>query len=234
MFFIFLLILTICLLCLHGSHHWINQYKYRQWHKKLNLKTHQKLFEDLYTGVNGFKLSKAARATHDAIEYTYGEIDFLSFIALLSLVPMNKETVFYDLGSGVGKAVLACAMVYKIKKSCGLEYFKSLHETACVQVQSLHSIKDYKPCCTQICFYHGDFLNYSLDEASVIFINASTLVGENWYLLNQRLNLLTHCQYIITSTKALEANTFEVIRQTRIKVSWGYVNAFIHKKRLPA
>ena len=68
-----------------------------------------------------------ARQKQDAIEYVYGEIEFLPFIALLSLDKPDSKTVFYDLGSGIGKAVLACAMVYPVHKSVGVELLPELY-----------------------------------------------------------------------------------------------------------
>lgn len=70
------------------------------------------MFQNLYEDVDGYSISRKARVKMDAFAYTYGEIEFLSFIALLSLVKPNENSVFYDLGSGTGKAVIAAAMVY--------------------------------------------------------------------------------------------------------------------------
>ena len=52
----------------------------RKWYADLNLINHQRNFNKLYENVNGFTLSRQARAHNDAMEYTYGEIDFISFI----------------------------------------------------------------------------------------------------------------------------------------------------------
>ena len=42
----------------------------------------------------------------------------------------NKDTIFYDLGSGLGKTVLHYGLQYGIKKSVGIEYSKERHQAA--------------------------------------------------------------------------------------------------------
>ena len=115
----------------------------KKWQKMLNLEEHQHIFQQLYQAIDGFMLSNRARQKQDAIEYTYGEIEFLPFIALLSLVKPDHGTVFYDLGSGIGKAVLACAMVYPVHKSVGVELLPELYLGACNQVKLLAVNPDY-------------------------------------------------------------------------------------------
>ena len=55
------------------------------WQKSLNVPEHALIFHKLYSTVNGFNLSRKARNRQDALDYIYGEIEFLSFTALLSL-----------------------------------------------------------------------------------------------------------------------------------------------------
>jgi hypothetical protein len=73
--------------------------KIKRWQSRLAIKEHLVIYNQLFCHVNGFALSKKARAKLDAFEYLYGEIEFTSFIALLALANPDKETVFYDLGS---------------------------------------------------------------------------------------------------------------------------------------
>lgn len=105
--------------------------KIRRWQDALAISKHLAVFQQLYADVNGFALSKKARLGGDAFEYVYGEIEFESFTALLSLCHPNSSTIFYDLGSGTGKAVLACAMVFNVKKAVAsnssLPFIKALN-----------------------------------------------------------------------------------------------------------
>jgi hypothetical protein len=207
------------------------QFRINQWEKALHLKEHAQVFQTLYQNINGFTLSKQGRQEHDALDYVYGEIEFLSFIALLSLTRPNNQTVFYDLGSGTGKAVLACAMVFPVQKSVGVELLPQLHEAACLQAKQLASIERYVERSQHIQFILGDFLKVNLDEATTIFINATALFDPTWTQLCTRLEQLTHITTIITTSKPLNSMFFTVTKQAPVQMSWGVVFAYLHQRK---
>ena len=229
------LITGFLLIIIISTTFWYLFYKKRlhikKWQKNLNLVKHAQVFHEIYQEVDGFSLSLQARQRQDAVEYVYGEIDFVSFIALLSFVPFNQETVFYDLGSGVGKAVLACSMVYPLKKSVGVECLPELYECSCKQALHLVHLKEYEERAKKITFIHSDFLKIDLDEATVIFINATTFIGTLWDNLCMRLKHLPQICIVITTSKALDSTDFIVLKHTKVQMSWGVVCAFIHKRK---
>lgn len=202
-----------------------------QWQHSLNLEKHQQVFHQLYHEINGFRLSYLARQKQDAIEFTYGEIEFLPFIALLSLVKPDCDTVFYDLGSGTGKAVLACAMVYPVHQSIGVEILPELYQSACTQSQQLATNPDYLEAVKKIEFISGDFLEVDLSQATLIFINSTTMFGCVWEKLCARLNDLPQLNTVITTSKSLISNNFLPVNCTKIQMSWGVVDAFIHIRK---
>jgi SAM-dependent methyltransferase len=202
-----------------------------RWRKALNVQEHELVFQKLYQHLNGFILSKNARQEHDALDYVYGEIEFLPFLALLSLAPLDEGTVFYDLGSGTGKAVLACAMTYPIYKSVGIEILPALYEASCAQKKQLAKIANYSEHVTKIKFILGDFLEENLDEATFIFINSTALFNPTWEKLCARLEHLPHLKTVITTSKALSSAYFTVVTQTKVQMSWGVVLAYIHARK---
>jgi SAM-dependent methyltransferase len=202
-----------------------------QWQKSLNLQEHLQIFQQLYQKIDGFLLSQRARQRQDRIEYTYGEIEFLPFIALLSLAKPDGETVFYDLGSGVGKAVLACAFVYPVHQSIGVELLPELYLEACNQTKQLAVIQHYDDKAKKITFILGNFLDVDLNDATLIFINATTFVGSLWENINTRLNNLPKLKTVITTSKPLITSNFLLIKSTKIQMSWGVVHAYIHTKK---
>lgn len=203
----------------------------QRWRKSLNLTQIEPIFYEIFSNVNGFILSRQAREQQDAFEFTYGEIEFLPFVALLSLVKTDNTTVFYDLGSGVGKAVLACAMVYPVRKSIGIELFHPLHLSACEQVDKLKVMNDYQMIAEKIELIEGNFLEADLTDATLIFINATALIGQTWENLCSRLNNLPQIETIITTSKPLLNTGFWHIEHTKIQMSWGVVLAYIHTKK---
>ncbi len=197
-----------------------------RWMSNLSINTHQSIFNKLFENVNGFVLSKIARQPNDAPEYTYGEISFVSFIALLSQTNINKSTVFYDLGSGAGKAVLACSMVFNVKKSTGVELFTNLYECSQNQVIKLKTYPEYKN--NQINFINDNFLNVEFTDATLIFINATGFIGETWDKLNDKLEHLQNHLTIISISKKIIAKNFKLLKTTYIEMSWGVAVAYIY------
>ncbi len=209
---------------------WQLQTDIQRWYNALNLKTHEAHYEELYKDIDGFSLSVQARVLHDALEYTYGEIDFVSFIALLSLTNPDANTIFYDLGSGTGKAVLACAMVFNVQKSCGIELFGPLNRVALKQQQRLQKLSAYLAQSNALHFIHANFLNYDFSEATLIFINATGFFGDAWLSVQQSLRQLKPGTMIITTSKPLNSDGFLLIKKTKVQMSWGRVFAFIHHR----
>lgn len=224
------LIGIILLLCIYISYK-RKQFHIKQWKKSLCLEEHSKVFLSVYQETNGFFLSQKARQKQDALDYVYGEIEFVSFSALLSLVGPDEQTIFYDLGCGIGKAVLACAMVYPIEKSVGVEVFSELYFAACNQIKALEGIEEYHELSKKIEFIHGDFFEVNLDEATLIFINATALFNPAWQKLCARIDKLPHLVSVITTSKALCCVNFSVIKKTHVEMSWGVVRAFVHTRK---
>ncbi len=211
--------------------YWVKTYRLRRWQRQFNLKQHTPVFHELFKSIDGFALSRRARLHHDAMEYTYGEIEFTSFIALIAMTHPKPTTRFYDLGSGTGKAVIACAMVFDMQYYCGIERFNALHAQALKQQDALLQRPDYKEQAKKIHFVHTDFLNADLHQATLIFINATALFGPTWEQLNQKISReAPNDAVIITSSKPLSSDTFTVTHTTKVSMSWGIVEVHINKR----
>ena len=223
-----LFLLPICVAFYYPR--WQRRAAIKAWYKALNLKAHEANHQQLYKEIDGFSLSRHARSEHDAIEYTYGEIHFSSFIALLSLTQPHANTIFYDLGSGTGKAVLACAMVFNVQKSCGIELFEALNLTATAQQHHLKKLTGYQAQSKALHFINADFLTVDFSDATLIFINATAFFGESWISVHRALRQLKPGTIIITTSKPLRSEAFLVIKKTKVQMSWGQVDAYIHQR----
>jgi len=219
--------ILICLL-VASYPRWRRETIIKRWYKSFHLEKHSNTYNQIFTNIDGFKLSRQARAQNDAMEYTYGEIDFISFIALLSLVKPDQNTVFFDLGSGIGTAVIACALVFPIKKSCGIELFKELHNAALISQQHLQNYTDAASIVPKLHFIHNNFLHVDFSDATLIFINATALFGETWLALNQHLAHIAPQATVITTSKKLSSTAFTLTKITTVQMSWGSVKAYIH------
>lgn len=202
----------------------------KSWYSSLDLYKHQNIYLNLFEGINGFALSLQARKAKDAIEYTYGEIEFISFIALLSLAKPDKKTIFYDLGSGIGKAAIGCALVFDVQKSCGVELLEILHLVALGRREQLFNIRDYSDIANKIHFINDDFLNIDFSDATIVFINATAFFGETWLTIQKRLKQLKAGTFIITTSKKLPSDLAFLIKTTHVQMSWGPVITYIQQR----
>ncbi len=83
------------------------------------------LYTEAFGRVSGAELSNAERRSKKltSSEFTYGEIEFVHFVPLLKMAAKTEDGVFWDLGCGTGKALVAAAAGYnKFEKICGVEY----------------------------------------------------------------------------------------------------------------
>jgi len=82
---------------------------------------------------------------------TYGEIDFHSFAEIFYMLNLKHpglikpQGVFYDLGSGVGKGVIASTLLHNFDKCIGVEILESLHKLALKMKDRYEDfVQDYK------------------------------------------------------------------------------------------
>lgn len=102
----------------------------------------------------------------------YGETGYVSFKLLMDTYDsyFNDNTVFYDLGSGLGKLVFHVGMMSNAKKSCGIEYSKERYNV------SIDNLNKYPK--ENISFINDSFLNVDLSDATVIYTD-NTLFPTN-------------------------------------------------------
>ena len=93
------------------------------------------------------------------------------------------DGVFYDLGSGMGKPVIAMSLMHKFKKLLGIEYLENLMKLSLVSKKNYDkTINDLfaknkglfnfaKP--NIIEFIQGDFLKQNWENATIIFANST-------------------------------------------------------------
>ena len=91
------------------------------------------LYRDVYRDVDGTGLSlrERSRLSIDDTNFSYGEIEYLSFQQLLVDAGAGDGQVLYDLGSGVGRAIVAAALSgIRFLRCVGIEALPALHDCA--------------------------------------------------------------------------------------------------------
>jgi hypothetical protein len=89
----------------------------------------RKLMETLFSDVDSEAAAFTDRAgvRLDDSSFTYGDVDYCSFQNLLKTINLTDGLIFYDLGSGIGKAIIAAA-------------FSEIHFQRCIGIESLPSL----------------------------------------------------------------------------------------------
>jgi hypothetical protein len=97
----------------------------------LNPNLAEQYFNQLYSDINGYGISNAARAEAGITEgLLYGEIPFATWKAIVMKADPKHDGVFFDLGSGTGRVVMQSHLLFNFKKSVGVELLAGLHNQA--------------------------------------------------------------------------------------------------------
>lgn len=181
--------------------------------------------QQLYHNIPSFSLAKQARMQQQlfSYEYIYGEIDYKSFMKLLDRCEIRSASIFYDLGSGVGKAVMCAALLYDFKKICGIEQLQLLHDHATKVQQSSEVLKT-----KNIFLYQDNILTADWLEADIVFINASAFIGDFWNQLLEKLKQLKVGTQIVVVSKLLPSDHFTVKYSDFLSMSCGWVRVGVY------
>lgn len=147
------------------------------------------VLEEIY---NFSSYGKYTNKTEFKDEYSsvYGEVTKDSTNGIVNQFKsyFNDDTVFYDIGSGLGKMVLHIGLQYNPKKSCGVELSKErimganiLFEKYCKENNKIN-------------FVEGDFLDQNYNDATVVYCDNTMYDTE---LTTKIINLLPpNCLFI--------------------------------------
>lgn len=157
-----------------------------------------------------------------------------------------RKSAFIDLGSGIGRAVVALACLYPFKKCIGIEYLEMLHNIG-LDIKSKYDKKfeeifnNYKDSyfqnydsIPQIELINGDFLKCNWSEASFILANSTCFSNELMSSLAKKADEeLKPGSFFVTFTKKLPglSEKWEVKEGFRRLMSWGIATIYVHHKK---
>jgi hypothetical protein len=203
----------------------------------MDLKSATDIFNVLYSDVNGYALSNAARQklNHYDKSHTYGEVSAESIYRILNEVKPKEGEIFYDLGSGTGKAVIMAALTYPFAKCKGVELLDDLHDGAVSVLKRYDTeIKAHMQDQldqTEIEFIHANFFECDLRDANVIFVHSTCLDEYTMNKLEEKLayELLPQTR-VVTVTKTFQSDVFDLKKYQEYNMAWGKAIAFFYEK----
>ncbi len=154
----------------------------------------------------------------------YGEVEFASFYRVLRKINAEPGKTFYDLGSGTGKALFVARLTQDFAKCIGIEILHSLHVQAEKIVARFNAA--YKDNLTlgqnqyaQV--YEGSFLDFDWSDGDVVFANSTCFSDELMLSLSKQAENLKPGSIVVTFTKGMTTQAFELLERKRYRMSWG-------------
>jgi len=186
------------------------------------------LFHKLYQNVDGYQISFQARQklSENSSDLTYGEIPFVSWRQIILRANPKNGGVFFDLGSGSGRVVLASCLLFNFRKSVGVELLSELHEAALAiktnfEKLATSQIKEHIAG-RELHFICSNFLNTDLRDADFIFINHILGDKKSFAQLERKLlNELKSGTKIVTTIRRLANPAFKRLGSETYKFNWG-------------
>ncbi len=196
------------------------------------VKRTERLFNALYRHVRGKAISSVTRRLRGikSDEFVYGEIEFISFFFILEKIKPQAGEIFYDLGSGTGKAVFAAALGFDFSKACGIELLPALYQKAEAQrLQCKNLLLRQETAFTEVYlkklatveFMNASFLEADFSDADIVYVAATCLGEATWGELIEKLAELKIGSRIIVATKTIQHEAFELLESRAELMSWG-------------
>lgn len=198
----------------------------------------KELFNQLYENVDGRALSLKSRENDEfkSKSFVYGEVVPDSFYEVIAEVNPLPGQVFYDLGSGTGKAVFLAHWLFDFSRTTGIELLDSLYQASAEALEryekTMKSQIADEANRSKIEFIHGDILEADFKDADIIFINSTCFQDDLMEALEPKLEVIRPHAHVISLSKPLKSPAFHQYKHQLYEFSWGQATAFFHRKRL--
>ena len=194
------------------------------------------IFESLYSGVDGYNISSKARKNlpYASKAHTYGEVTPEGFYKILRDAKAKSKGVFYDLGSGTGKAIILASLFRNFSKLVGIEILKDLYQTSVnilnrfdPEVRPILPIERQKQV---IEFTNADFIEYDLTDSDLVFAHSTYFYDELMIALEEKCATLKEGTKILLVTKTFQSPLFRLIKSGEYPMTWGKATVNFYEK----
>ncbi len=184
----------------------------------------------------------------------YGEISFEAFGVILEKVKkiygrqdvgasgaygvlQGRGGVFYDLGSGTGKGVVAAAILHNFDQCVGVECLEGLYSISLEMLASYNTrgktkLQD-REFDTHCSFVFGDFLDMKVRDwrdGDVVFANSTCYDEELMAKIAEKAIGMKKGSFFISFSKRLASEDFVILEHEMMKMSWGEATVYIMQK----
>ncbi|NCT57322.1 MAG: hypothetical protein GW760_06420 [Legionella sp.] len=171
-------------------------------------------------------------------EFIYGEIDLLAFHKMIEKAEPKEGAIFYDLGSGAGKAVFSAALYFDFNRCVGIELMDVLYKKSLVSLSKAHAILKssafvgdvYEQKLSKISFVKHDFLTYDFSDADIIYLAATCLSEQTLGNLINKISMTKRGTRVMIATKKIDHDAFELVYDNVELMGWGLCHFRIYRR----
>ncbi|MDF1827065.1 MAG: hypothetical protein P1U39_02180 [Legionellaceae bacterium] len=171
-------------------------------------------------------------------EFIYGEIDLLAFHKMIEKAEPKKNDIFYDLGSGAGKAVFSAALYFDFNRCVGIELMDVLYKKSLASLSKAHAILKSSAFAgdideqklSKISFVKHDFLTYDFSDADIIYLAATCLSEQTLGNLINKISMTKKGTRVMIATKTIEHDAFKLVYDHVELMGWGLCHFRIYRR----
>jgi SAM-dependent methyltransferase len=197
------------------------------------------MFKKLYQSIDGASISQRDRADEELAgnsSFTYGEVEFVSFIKLLRQATPAAGETFCDLGCGTGKALFIAAMSpFGFDRVMGIELMPGLYQAAAATHQlfadSLGELQGVSDGAPPIEIVKGDMTLVDWSDADIVYTSSICFSEELIQSIAECAKRMKPGSRFMT-LKLLPnvEDYFEIASQGWYKMSWGRINVHMMRR----
>ena len=171
-------------------------------------------------------------------EFIYGEIDLLAFHNIIEKSEPKNGEVFYDLGSGAGKAVFSAALYFDFKLCFGVELMDVLYKKSLTHLDEAKYLlkrrafpeEMYSHKLSKIRFVKSDFLTHDFSDADIIYLAATCLSDDTFRHLINKIGMTKIGTRVIVATRQIYHDAFELVYDGVELMGWGLCHLRIYRR----
>ena len=169
---------------------------------------------------------KRERGLERTLSATFGEVPLESLACILARhVQLREGEAFVDVGSGLGRGVVAAGLCHAFGSLLGVELLSSLHEDAHALLQSASIAPPVRLLCADALTCDAWLC------CDVAFINSTCFEPALMRRLSERCAHLRLGSRVITLTHPLSSSHFSARMVGSYRMSWGDADVWVHVKQ---